>query len=551
LYTKILGSALHHRWAVVIVSLAIFGTSLFILPFIKKEFVPVTDQSVFMVNLKLPVTYSLDRTNALVKKCEALIQPRGELKNLYVAVGGFGGNASNTAIMFITMKEPSDRPVVDVTLPVGKGKPPEKFHGRLSQMQFSQWVRQHLTKLSPDLRVSVMDLSQRGMSHGKGYAAELLVTGPSWNLLGPSIDKIRKKLSSDPKLVDVDDNFLDGQPEIQVIPNRAKCAAMGVNMTDLGNVISAAIGGYQFQGIYYHEDGHQNDICIRLKKDQRLTPDAIKHIYVRNNRGEVLPISDVARLVVTTSIQQITRDQRQRGVFFYANAGPGVSQVDALQEAIADCKSCLPKLPGYVVELTGSSQSNNGAFGELGKVMILGIIVAYMVLASQFNSFVHPIVILTALPFSITGAFFALWAGGQSINMYSIIGVILLLGLVKKNSIMLVDFTNQRRRDGLSVKEALLTACPVRLRPILMTSAATIAGALPAAIALGPGAQLRQGMAIAIIGGMFFSTLLTLLVVPCVYSLMSHLERTPPHKFEFDEKGNLTTGTGNKRRSAH
>jgi multidrug efflux pump subunit AcrB len=172
--------------------------------------------------------------------------------------------------------------------------------------------------------------------------------------------------------------------------------------------------------------------------------------------------------------------------------------------------------------------------------MVLGIVVAYMVLGSQFNSFIQPIVILLALPFSISGAFFALLATGQTISMYSFIGIILLLGLVKKNSIMLVDFTNQRRRlDKMNVHDALMAACPVRFRPILMTSAATIAGAIPAALALGPGAELRQGMSVAIIGGMFFSTILTLLVVPCAYSLMSNLERANPHQFEFDEDGNL------------
>ncbi|HET9870064.1 MAG TPA: efflux RND transporter permease subunit, partial [bacterium] len=248
-----------------------------------------------------------------------------------------------------------------------------------------------------------------------------------------------------------------------------------------------------------------------------------------------------------TSIQQITRDNRQRAIQFTAGTGPGVSQQEAVQEALAICKSVLP--PGYSAQLTGTAQANKDSLKQLGFVMLLGIIVAYMVLGSQFNSFVHPVVILLALPFSITGALFSLWLTGQSLSTYSMIGMILLLGLVKKNSIMLVDFTNQRRKlDGMNVTEALLAACPVRLRPILMTSAATIAGAIPAAVAVGPGAELRQGMSIAIIGGMFFSTLLTLLVVPCAYSLMSHLESSRPHDFEWDEAGNLTTGRKARKR---
>ena len=539
-YTRMLGWSLNHRWLVLFVSLAFFAASLLSFTFIKKEFVPVTDQSVFIVNMRLPIQYSLNRTDAIVRQCEAALHDRGEIKNLYVAVGGFGTSATNAAILFVTMKPPGDRPVVDEELSVGKGKPKQKFHGRLTQMQFSQLIRGKLSKISPDLEVSIQDLSQRGMSTGKGYAAEFLITGPDWDVLTQSVQAIRAKFKADAKLADTTDNFTDGQPEIRIIPDRVKSAQMGVGMDDLGNVIGSTIGGYTFQGIYFHEGGHDNPILIRVPENQRRTPDDINHIYVRNNRGEVLPVSAVSSLAVTTSLQQITRDMRQPAVYFYAQPGPGVSQTECLKEATTVARSCLPATGGYSVQLTGSSQSNSGAFSQLGIVMVLGIVVAYMVLGSQFNSFIQPIVILLALPFSISGAFFALLATGQTISMYSFIGIILLLGLVKKNSIMLVDFTNQRRRlDKMNVHDALMAACPVRFRPILMTSAATIAGAIPAALALGPGAELRQGMSVAIIGGMFFSTILTLLVVPCAYSLMSNLERANPHQFEFDEDGNL------------
>ena len=157
--------------------------------------------------------------------------------------------------------------------------------------------------------------------------------------------------------------------------------------------------------------------------------------------------------------------------------------------------------------------------------LVLGIFVSFMVLASQFNSFLHPVIILMVLPFSLTGALLAMWLTGTSINIYSLIGILLLMGIVKKNSILLVDFTNQKRRlENLEVRQALLEACPIRLRPILMTSAATIAGAIPEAMALGPGAEVIRPMAIAVIGGVLISTLLSLFVVPCAYSLCSRFE---------------------------
>ena len=534
-YKDTLNWALSHRWKIVIISFAVFFLSLFSAKFVKKEFVPSTDMGVFIINLKFPVQYSLDHTDGLVKQCEDALKSRGEVKNLYVAVGGFGGSSPNSGVIFITMKNPGDRPVVR---PSEKAKPNGPWAWltaiyehivpqRLTQAEFASYCRTTLSKISPDLRVSIQDLSMRGWSTGKGYAAELLVTGPDWDVLTDAVQKIRAKMKTDAKLADTDDNFLDGQPEIRVIPDRVKAAQMGVNMDDLGNVIAATIGGYQFQGIYFHEGGHDNPIAVRVPVDERKGPDAIKSIYVRNNRGEVLPISAVASLKVVPALQQITRDNRQRAVFFYANPAPGTSQQECLTEAISICKSVLPD--GYSVQLTGSSQANANSFQQLGLVMLLGIAVAYMVLGSQFNSFIHPVTILLALPFSVTGALFSLLATGQALSIYSAIGIILLMGLVKKNSIMLVDFTNQRRAEGMNVHDALLSACPMRLRAILMTSFATIAGAIPAALALGPGAELRQPMSIAIIGGILFSTVLTLVVVPCAYSLMSTLEVHKAH----------------------
>jgi HAE1 family hydrophobic/amphiphilic exporter-1 len=534
-YKALLELSLQNRGLIVGVSLVFFALSLFSIKFVKKEFVPSTDMSVFIVNLKFPVQYSLDHTDGLVKQCEAVLRQRGEIKNLYVAVGGFGGNSPNSGVMFITMKNPGDRPVVP---PSDKQKPTGPWAWatnilqhvipqRMTQADFAAYCRKTLSKISPDLRVSIQDLSMRGWSTGKGYAAELIVGGPDWDTLTDCVQKIRAKMKADPKLADTDDNFLDGQPEIRVIPDRVKTAQMGINMDDLGNVIAATIGGYQFQGVYFHEGGHDNPIAVRVPVDERKGPDAIKGIYVRNNRGEVLPLSAVSTLKVVPALQQITRDNRQRTVFFYANPAPGTSQQECLDEALSVCKSVLPD--GYTVGLTGSSQANANSNFQLLLVMLMGIAVAYMVLGSQFNSFIHPVTILLALPFSVTGAILSLLVTGQALSIYSMIGLILLMGLVKKNSIMLVDFTNQRRAQGMDLHDALLDACPTRLRPILMTSFATVAGAIPAALALGPGAELRQPMSIAIIGGILFSTVLTLVVIPCTYSLMSRFENVKAH----------------------
>jgi HAE1 family hydrophobic/amphiphilic exporter-1 len=249
---------------------------------------------------------------------------------------------------------------------------------------------------------------------------------------------------------------------------------------------------------------------------------------LRNNRGEVVPISEAAEIRHTTALQTISRYNRQRAIPVFANVVDGKSQHAALTQVEEIAKQTLP--PGYRVVMTGSAQAFRDAFDGLVFALILGIIVAYMVLAAQFDSFIHPVTVLMALPFSLTGALISLYVTHQSINLFSMIGLILLMGIVKKNSILLVDFTNQRRAEGLSPHQALLEACPVRLRPILMTSVATVVGALPGALALGPGAETRIPMAISIVGGVTLSTLLTLFVVPCVYSLFVRFER--PEKEE-------------------
>ncbi len=190
----------------------------------------------------------------------------------------------------------------------------------------------------------------------------------------------------------------------------------------------------------------------------------------------------------------------------------------AVDRSLEIARTVLPD--GYRAVVAGSTKAFRESFQSLWFAFALGLLVAYMVLASQFNSFWHPVTILLALPFSVSGALFALWIGGQSLNVYSMLGVILLVGIAKKNSIMLVDFTNQVRERGVAHREALLEACPIRLRPILMTSIATIAGALPPALAIGPGAEVQRPMALALVGGMAVSTLLTLFVVPAGYSVL-------------------------------
>jgi multidrug efflux pump subunit AcrB len=313
-------------------------------------------------------------------------------------------------------------------------------------------------------------------------------------------------------------------PEVQLTPDRDALGKAGVSLDTVTGDINALVGG----AILNHENeyskgGHRYEIEVRLMANERERIPDLQRIKIRNNRGQVIPLSSLVHLEVKPSLMLISRLNRARAITIYANPAPGVSQNDALKGIEKMARGMLP--PGYLLKMTGSSQSFREAFQSLLWAMLLGLIVSYMVLASQFNSFIHPITVLMALPFSFSGAFLGLLLCHQSINIFSLIGFILLMGIVKKNSILLVDFTNQTRAEGNSVRDALLKACPVRLRPILMTSVATVAGALPEALSIGPGAETTVPMAVAIVGGVIASTILTLFVVPVVYSLFARLER--------------------------
>lgn len=226
-----------------------------------------------------------------------------------------------------------------------------------------------------------------------------------------------------------------------------------------------------------------------------------------------------------SSLQSIARSNRQRAITITANLKPGISQQAAMEFIEKTGKRILE--PGYMIAQGGSSKTFKESFQSLMFALILGLVIAYMILASQFNSFIDPVTILLALPFSFSGAFMALLITGQSLNMYSMIGLLLLMGIVKKNSILLIEFTNTVRERGIRQADAaLIEACPIRLRPILMTSIATIAAAIPSATATGAGSETMRPMAICLIGGVFVSTALTLFVVPCAYSLLDKFKNS-------------------------
>jgi HAE1 family hydrophobic/amphiphilic exporter-1 len=386
-----------------------------------------------------------------------------------------------------------------------------------------QFAREELQKIPGVDRVSILDLSLTGFSAQRGYPIEFVLQGPDWKKLTELSLEMRKRLKSSNLMSDVDSDFNPNMPELEIAPDREKAAQFGVPITSIANTIAATVGGKKLLPNKYTDvSGHRDDIQVKLAPEFNQGANDLSELDVRTVAGEVIPLNSVIQTTQGNTLLTITRYNRERGITIFGNFYPGKSQSEVIDFVNKSAKEILP--PGYHVVVSGSSKAFAESFSSLLFALILGIAVSYMVLASQFNSFLHPGVILLALPFSITGALLAMLVTDTSMNIYSLIGILLLMGIVKKNSILLVEFTNHKRAEGLDVHDALLEACPIRLRPILMTSIATIAAAIPSALAIGAGAEVMHPMSVAVIGGVFLSTLLTLFVVPCAYSLVSRFE---------------------------
>ncbi|GAB4421117.1 MAG: hypothetical protein OHK0056_31870 [Bacteriovoracaceae bacterium] len=398
-----------------------------------------------------------------------------------------------------------------------KDRPVRPELGRpFTQQEFAAHLKNEFKKVKGIFAI-VSDPSLRGFSSGRSYPVEFALKGPDWDKLIELSEKVKGIMTDSKLMSDVDSDFKGMTPEIQIIPDREKALARGVSINDIGKTVQSMIAGVVAGK--FAKGGRRYDIRVKVRDEDFKDIKDLSQIMIRNNRGELIPLSEVATIFESKGILSINRSERARAVQLYGNLEKGVSQAKAINELREKITKELPE--GYFLESSGSSQAFAESSNGMILVFVIGILVAYMVLASQFNSFVHPLTVLLALPFSVTGALIALWIGGQSLNIYSMIGIVLLMGIVKKNSIILVDFTNQLREQGMELREALLEACPIRLRPIVMTSVSTVAGTLPAALAVGAGSETRVPLALAVIGGVILSTLLTLVVIPCFYSHVS------------------------------
>jgi hydrophobe/amphiphile efflux-1 (HAE1) family protein len=500
-YRSVLEVTLKHRWAVLIGSTAFFVVSLALVRVVRQEFVPAQDQDFIMMSAQTPPGSSLEYTEEVSKELEKIIVANPNVAGLAVNIGGWTGQV-NSIMMPLMLKPKAER---------------DKTH-----MQIMDELRPQFRDFK-EARVTMRDISARNLASGRQNPVAINLRGPDLKVLDAKSQELMKRLEDEGMAVDLDTDYRVGIPELIVRPLREQMALRGVSVQSVGQLLAAAVGGTR-QG-RYTADGRRYDIRFKIAEGRIRSAADVKKLYVRNTAGNMIPLSEIVETVEAPASQSITRVNRQRAISVFGNLAPGKSQATVLARTEAIAKEILPA--GYSFALEGASAGFSQSFGSLISALSIGILVAYLILAVQFNSFIHPISVLVALPFSVSGALVALWLFGASLNLFSFIGLIVLMGIAKKNSILLVEFTNQVREHSpdKSLKQALLDACPVRLRPILMTSVATVAAATPLMIGHGMGSETRLPMGLSIVGGTIVSTILTLFVVPALYMVLAKLER--------------------------
>ncbi|MRR16849.1 MAG: efflux RND transporter permease subunit [Deltaproteobacteria bacterium] len=493
LYRVVLKFTLGYRKTVLVSAMIIFLLSLGLTAFIGKEFNPPEDQGVFMIRMEAPIDYSVEQIEQYLGKTEAMMQEIPEIKSVYY-VQGYGGYP-NRALMMLNLKPKAER---------------DK-----SQEDLKKIARTKLRTI-PGLKVSAEDISVVGGGI-RNVPIQYSIRGQDLAALQKYAKQITGEFSRLPGIVDVDTSLEVGKPEFKVYIDRDRAAALGVDVASVAEAINLLISGELDIARYKDETkGKRYDIRVRLNPQDRASASGMQRISVRARDGKLVELSNVVKVEEGTGPSVINRVDRQRAITVFASLeskplGQAKDELDAIAGKVLP-SDYLPKYQGMADTMTES-------FGYLLFALMLGVIMAYMILAAQFESFVHPITVLLSLPLSFVGAFGALFITGKTLNIFSFIGLILLMGLVKKNAILLVDYTNVLRGRGLSRREAILQAGPVRMRPILMTTFAMVFGMLPIALGVGEGAETRAPMGISVIGGLLTSLVLTLIVVPSAYDI--------------------------------
>jgi len=515
-YITFLHWALGHRKTVLAAVFIMFIGSLMLPVFgiIGAEQMPKSDQSELTVNLEMPVGTPIQKTDEVLREVEGYLKGIKEIKYYHATLGSSGGMQGSSAgshlgrigIQLYEKKE-RDRSIWEIG------------------DQIREWGAGFVQG-----RVTVVEADTMGPPGGD---IEVQVTGPDTKKLVALSERVKETITKIPGATDVDTDWRLGQPEIQVKIDRRKAASLGLSVDEIAGTVRAALNG-DLAG-KYRADSVETDIVVRVAGLNKSDVNTIKNLPVTLMTGEIILLQQVAEIGPDSGPTQIRRIDRQRSVTI-----SGTLRDRALSDFISEAETELGKLrlePGYRINLGGQAEAMQETFADLIAALILSIVLVYMVLVMLYESFMTPFIRMMALPLGVIGAFLALAVSGNTLNLFSMIGLIMMDGLVAKNGTLLIDYTHTLMQKGLSLREALVEAGKTRLRPIIMTTVTMVFGMLPTALAAGEGSESRSGMAWVLIGGLISSTLFTLIVIPVIYTLMDDCKRFIKKKISsFKEK---------------
>ena len=510
-YEWLLDKTLSFPIIIVAIGLAFSATSYSLYKEVPKEFAPTEDRGVFLVVLMAPEGATLNYTRDYLLEVEgelASIGPKGtkEIDTLFgvLAPGLSRPSPVNFAIAFVVLKPWEER--------------------ARSQQSI---VKEFFPKLLSIPGANVFAINPPSLNQpGRKAPIQFVLGGPSYDTLKDwSKIIIEKTKEENPKLLSIDGDYKETKPELKVDIDRNRAAAMEVSIADIGRTLETMLGSRFVTTL--NDRGIQYNVVLQARNKDRETPNDLENIYVRNTNNNLIPLNNLITTKETAAPKELNRFDRMRSVTISASLAPGYSLGEALDYLDNLALTSLP--PEARVSYAGQSREFRDSSSSLMITFGLALLIVFLVLAAQFESFVHPIIIMLSVPLAITGALATLYFTGITLNVYSQIGLVMLIGLVAKNAILIVEFANQLREQGRSIKDAVKESAAARLRPILMTTIATVFGAMPLALASGAGAESRSSIGWVIVGGVTFSTLLSLFIVPTLYSLLARFTKPSSH----------------------
>ena len=527
-YSWLLAFAMRHRMAVALIALVTVLTSIPLYRAVKQEFIPSNvDEAEFEVSVNGPEGTNLAVMNETVTAMEKeILETPGVRLVLASAGGGFLGGV-NQGDMYVRIAPHEERTLSFTKLwaETKKGNPFNAFKRNYTQQDVMQEVRRRLQKYSP-MRSGVRNGRSFNFGAGGRTDIDFVFRGPELVALAGYADDLVERSKSLGGIVDADTTLKLNKPELRVVIDRERAADLGVDTSDIATSLRLMVGGEEEASRFRDEQVNEDyDVQLRLTEADRRDVGTISRLYVPSSRGGLVRLDNLVNIRRDTSPSRIDRLDRERQVSVRASVAPGYALADRI-EALRGSVREMNLPAAYTTTVSGRARELERTFTEFIWAFILSIIFMYMILASQFESTVHPLTILLSLPLSVPFALLSLWGTGDTLNLYSALGVLVLFGVVKKNAILQIDHMNNLREKGMERYEAIMQGNRDRLRPILMTTLALVAGMLPLALGSGPGAEERRSIAIVVIGGQTLSLLLTLIATPVVYSLLDDVRAT-------------------------